>query len=501
MRSNRFISWLKSLISSSNTPESEAPADVIRPHPPEDAVCLSGRVKIIPRDQHPVSRKQISHNALKVLYRLSSQGYDAFLVGGCIRDLLVGIQPKDYDVATNATPEEVRGLFRNSRIIGRRFKLVHVQFGREIIEVATFRAPHDTGDHGKDRSQHSDNGRILRDNVYGTIDEDAARRDFTINALYYTADTFSIHDHAGGIRDIQDKVVRLMGDPVRRYHEDPVRMLRAVRFAAKLGFTIEPGTSAPIAEYGHLLKDIPAARMFDEVLKLLQSGRGEQTFHMLRQYGLFGHLFPATEHHVATNEQAMDLIVQALRNTDQRIAEDRPVTPAFLFAAMLWHPMLRLTQEIMNQGVPPVPAMQQAASTVLDNQSAHTTIPKRFAIPVREIWEMQRRLERPHKRRVNSLMEHPRFRAAYDFLLLREHSGEDLGNIGHWWTELQAADENSRSGMMQSINNRSGRPPQRKRRRRGPNYRSGRSRQGGNRNNGGSENSANTQGGDIKPSE
>ncbi|WP_461538729.1 polynucleotide adenylyltransferase PcnB [Spongorhabdus nitratireducens] len=468
MWSNRFFSWITSFFSSSST-ENEVPSEEISPHPPENAVCLSGRVKIIPRDQHPVSRKQISHNALKVLYRLSSQGYDSFLVGGCIRDLLVGIQPKDYDVATNATPEEVKALFRNSRIIGRRFKLVHVQFGREIIEVATFRAPHDTGDHGKDRSHHSDNGRILRDNVYGTIEEDAARRDFTINALYYTTDTFSIHDHAGGIRDIQDKVIRLMGDPVRRYHEDPVRMLRAVRFAAKLGFTIEPATSAPIAEYAHLLSDIPAARMFDEVLKLLQTGKGEQTFHMLRQYGLFSYLFPATEHHLAHNEQALDLIIQALRNTDQRVQEDRPVTPAFLYAAMLWHPMMRLTNDIVAQGIPPVPAMQQAASIVLDNQNGHTTIPKRFSIPVREIWEMQRRLEKPHKRRVNSLMEHPRFRAAYDFLLLREHSGEDLGNIGHWWTEIQATDEDSRGGLMKNMNN-PGKP--RRRRRRNPNYRS-----------------------------
>ena len=439
------------------TPPSEPKA----PKPPEPAR------KETPRERHPISRKEISENALKVLYRLNSNGFEAYLVGGCIRDIYLGLHPKDFDVATNATPEQVRKLFRNSRIIGRRFKLVHILFGREMIEVATFRASHNDENHSQDKSRHSDSGRILRDNVYGSMEDDAMRRDFTVNALYYTATDYSVIDFCGGIRDIERQTLRLIGDPVRRYHEDPVRMLRAIRFAAKLDFKMDEGTSAPIFDLGHLLRDIPSARMFDEVLKLLQSGQGEKTFELLREYGLFAHLFPATQQSlISDDDHTEELIRSALRSTDKRIAREKPVTPAFLFAALLWSPMQRLARDIREQGVPPVPALQQAAMTVIENQCAHTAVPKRFTMTVRDIWDMQFRLERRQKKNIDSLLAHPKFRAAYDFLVLREESGEQLNGAGQWWTELQETTEIDRDSMVHSLRNESSGDGRRRRRRR-----------------------------------
>ena len=409
--------------------------------------------QIIPRDHHPVSRRNISENALRVVNRLNSQGYEAHLVGGCVRDLYLDLHPKDFDVATNATPEQVRKLFRNSRLIGRRFKLVHVLFGREMIEVATFRASHEVH-HAKDKSHHSDSGRILRDNVYGTIEDDAIRRDFTVNALYYDIRDFSVVDFCNGVEDIENRTLRMIGDPETRYKEDPVRILRAIRFAAKLDFDMAPETEAPVRELSGLLRDVPSARLFDEVLKLLQSGQGVKTFKLLREYNVFGTLFPATEHCLQEGDATAErLILQSLRNTDKRIAKDRPVTPAFLFAALLWSPMRRLTLDLRNQGVPPVPALQQAAITVLDNQITHTAIPKRFSIMVREIWDLQGRLERRQPRSIESLLENPRFRAAYDFLLLREQSGEQLDNAGLWWTNIQEVNDDGRHGMIRELRN------------------------------------------------
>ena len=409
--------------------------------------------QIIPRDHHPVSRRNISENALKVVNRLNNQGYEAYLVGGCVRDLYLDLHPKDFDVATNATPEQVRKLFRNSRLIGRRFKLVHVLFGREMIEVATFRANHEVH-HDRNKSHHSESGRILRDNVYGTIEDDAARRDFTVNAMYYDARDFSVVDFCNGVEDIENRTLRLIGDPQTRYKEDPVRILRAIRFAAKLDFDLSPQTKAPIKELSGLLRDVPSARLFDEVLKLLQSGQGVKTFKLLREYGIFESLFPATEHCLRDGDTTAErLILQSLRSTDKRIAKDRPVTPAFLFAALLWSPMRRLAMDLRDQGVPPVPALQQAAMTVLDNQVAHTAIPKRFSIMVREIWDLQGRLERRQPRSIESLLENPRFRAAYDFLLLREQSGEQLDNAGLWWTNIQEVNDDSRHGMIRELRN------------------------------------------------
>ncbi|AMO58576.1 polynucleotide adenylyltransferase PcnB [Endozoicomonas montiporae] len=433
--------------------------------------------QVIPRDHHPVSRREISDNALKVLHRLTSNGFDAYLVGGCIRDIYFDLHPKDFDVATNATPEQVRRLFRNSRVIGRRFKLVHVLFGREMIEVATFRASHDNNatsqEHGRDKSHHSDSGRILRDNVYGSMEDDALRRDFTVNALYYDARDFTVVDFCNGVQDIEDEVLRLIGDPVTRYHEDPVRMLRALRFKAKLDFTIDPETADPIFELGHLLRDIPAARMFDEILKLLQSGKGVRTFELLQEYGLLKHLFSATSHCLeAGDDYCEELIYSALRSTDKRIVKDRPVTPAFLFAALLWGPLQRQFRDLQEQGIPPVPAMQQAAMIVLDNQCAHTAIPKRFTMTIRDIWDMQYRLERRQPKQIDGLLAHPKFRAAYDFLVLREESGEQLDNAGQWWTDIQDGNEQGRNEMIRSLRNQPGGNGRKRRRRRQPRKRS-----------------------------
>ncbi len=431
-------------------------------------------LSILPRDQHTISRRHISDNALKVLHRLNSHGYQAYLVGGCIRDLMLGLHPKDFDIATDATPEDVRGLFRNSRIIGRRFKLIHVVFGREVIEVATFRASHRAEDdeHDSSVSHHSQKGRILRDNVYGTIEDDAIRRDFTMNSLYYTTSDFSIHDYCGGVQDIHDRVIRLIGDPETRYREDPVRMLRAIRFAAKLDFHIADNTAAPIPMLAHLLKDIPAARLFDEVLKLFLSGRAESTYYLLQDYHLFESLFPVTQTSLKQTPETEQIIINALHNTDLRIQEDKPVTPAFFFAAMLWPALVRLRDRYHNEGMPPVPALQQAATQVISQQCRRTAVPKRFTIPMREIWEMQSRLERRQPRRVDELATHPRFRAAYDFLLLREQSGEAIGDAGQWWTDYQtSSQDDDRQALLKQLHSVPGN--KRKRRRRRPRKRPG----------------------------
>ncbi|UAW97959.1 polynucleotide adenylyltransferase PcnB [Halopseudomonas nanhaiensis] len=410
---------------------------------------------IIPASQHTLRRERLSRNAVNVVERLQQAGFEAFAVGGCVRDLLLDLTPKDFDVATSATPEEVRATFRNARLIGRRFKLVHVHFGREIIEVATFRANHtDDGDDSpvSEHSRQSESGRLLRDNVYGTLEDDAQRRDFTINALYYNVSSGQIHDFANGLHDIRNRQVRLIGDPVQRYLEDPVRMLRAVRFAAKLDFEIEPHSAAPIAEMADLLHDIPAARLFDEVLKLLMSGQGEQTFDLMLKHDLFGPLFPDTDEAIEANpEYTLKLIRQALRNTDERVNEGRPVTPAFLFAALLWPAVPQRVAELEESGIPTIPAQQQAAHELLAEQCRHTAIPKRFSIPLREIWDLQPRLERRSGRRADQMLEHPRFRAAYDFLLLRETAGEQTDGLGRWWTLYQDASEEQRRKMVREL--------------------------------------------------
>ncbi len=392
----------------------------------------------IPRDSHSVSRKFISDNALKVMSRLRSQGYQAYLVGGAVRDLLLGGHPKDFDVATDATPERVHSLFRNSRIIGRRFRIVHVRFGREIIEVTTFRGHHDEEpDNNSRHAKQSDDGVLLRDNVYGSLEDDALRRDFTVNALYYSSEDFSVFDYADGLGDLDKRQIRMIGDPERRYREDPVRMLRAVRFAAKLDFAIEEETAAPIPELAYMLEAIPAARLFDEMLKLFMNGYAEATFDLLLKYDLLEHLFPATATALEEMEYAENLIRAAMASTDRRIAEEKPVTPAFILAALLWPPTIQLSRQIEGEGLAPMEAMREASQTIIGEQVHLIAIPRRFSTPMREIWEFQLRLLKRKGKGVRGLVAHRRFRAAYDFLLLREESGEDLDGLGAFWTELQ----------------------------------------------------------------
>lgn len=368
------------------------------------------------------------------------------MVGGGVRDLLLGREPKDFDVATDATPEDVKQVFRNCRLIGRRFRLAHVHFGREIIEVATFRGMHETtSDQAK---QDSENGMLLRDNVYGTIEEDALRRDFTINALYYNIGDFSIVDYADGLKDLQAGVLRLLGDPEQRYREDPVRMLRAVRFAAKLGFTINPACEKPLFESGDLLDGVPSARLFDEVLKLFLGGTALHAFEKLRHFDLFRHLFPETDESLSHEEQGFPItfVIRGLKNTDARVRADKPVTPAFLFAVFLWEPVRQRVQQLEAKGESRHDAMVEAGREVIGQQVSRVSIPKRFTLQMREIWNMQHRLEQRGKRAIR-LLEHPRFRAAYDFLLLRAESGETDLALAQWWTEIQEVSEEKRIEM------------------------------------------------------
>lgn len=403
---------------------------------------------IVPRSEHRISRADISENALKVLYRLKDGGYQAYLVGGGVRDLLLGREPKDFDVATDATPEQVRKVFRNCRLIGRRFRLAHVHFGREIVEVATFRGSGQDEDAAGERHIH--NGMIVRDNRYGTREEDALRRDFSINGLYYNIADFSVIDYAGGLDDLRAGRLRLIGkDPEQRYREDPVRMLRAVRFACKLGFNIDPSCERPLFELGHLLRDIPPARLFEEVLKLLQTGLGLCAFEKLRHYRLFAQLFPATDASLDHEDHNFPItfVSRGLENTDRRIREEKPVTPAFLFTVLLWEPVRRRFAQLLAGDMAANEAMLLAAGDTFVRQRSLVAIPKRFALPMREIWSLQPRLERREGKRPYRLLAHPRFRAAYDFLLLRAEAGEVDLELADWWTRFQLANGQTRTEM------------------------------------------------------
>ena len=406
---------------------------------------------IVPRAEHPISRSLIPGGALKVLYRLRDAGYQAFLVGGCVRDILVGIEPKDFDVATDALPEDVRHLFRNSRLIGRRFRLAHVRFGPQIIEVATFRAEHAPAEPDEEEGEEPDepaasdervhdvHGRLLRDNLYGTIDQDVWRRDFTCNALYYNIADFSIWDYVGGFADIHARTLRLIGDPETRYREDPVRMLRAVRFEAKLGFALDAMTREPFGRLGNLLDSIPPARLLDEFQKLFMAGFGERAFRLLCEYGMLEHLFPATAAHLARDPGGMAarLIRAGLADTDRRVAEDRPVTPMFLFAVLLFGPVSEVAQRRFEQGAHPGQAIADAVDEVAAAQSRRIGIPRRYWGPMREMLALQPRFHRREGRRALGFLAHPRFRAAYDFLLLRAGAGAEDPALADWWTELQ----------------------------------------------------------------
>lgn len=406
----------------------------------------------IPRGEHHFPEEDIGRSVLSILDTLTKAGYEAYLVGGSIRDGLTGMHPKDFDVATSATPEQIRAQFRNCRLIGRRFRLAHVRVGRDVIEVATFRASHQNVSEDDEHASHqTDEGLLLRDNVFGTLDEDAVRRDFTANALYYRHTDGAIIDFVNGYDDIRHKRLRLIGDPEQRYREDPVRMLRAVRFAAKLGFQLEPATAAPIPQLADLLAVIPPARLFEEFLKLFLSGHAQAVWPLLNQNQLTRWLFPGAAPEVNITPGANGMIELALRNTDVRIAEDKPVTPYFLLAVLLWGPLQRLWQGYCADGIPPAPALQKAIQQVIHEQSRQVSIPKRFSMPMREIWELQGKLAQRSVRRCEQTFAHPRFRAAYDFLLLREEAGETPPGLGEWWTRYQQADHGEREKLCQNL--------------------------------------------------
>ena len=488
--------------------------------------------RIIPRADHSISRAAISPNALRVLYRLREAGYEAFLVGGCVRDLLIGITPKDFDIATSALPEEVKRTFRNCRLIGRRFRLAHVFFGRDIIEVATFRAmsapevgaeplesvvadldddespealiaeleddgedddldddtdestvlaeagPHQTGIHGaaplrdRDRSRHAgagdededrvtdEHGRILRDNAYGTIDDDVWRRDFTANALYYNIADFSIWDYAGGVEDIAERKLRLIGDPVTRYREDPVRMLRAARFEAKLGFTLDGATGTSIAGLKELLGSVPPARLFDETLKLFLTGHGAKSLDVLMKHGLLEELLPTVAAYLKKHPDGavVRLLRQGLANTDQRVAAGKPVTPTFLFALLLYGPFAEIIEKLPQEKWHDIGAIVDAVDRAARAAQGRISIPKRFSLGVREMFAAQPRLEQPRGRRALRMLEQPRFRAGFDLLLLRAEMGLASKELAEWWTKVQEASQSDRDRMADALGGQP-RPP------------------------------------------
>jgi poly(A) polymerase len=492
------------------------------------AVSAAAEPRIIARADHNVSRSDISSNALRVLYRLKDAGFQAFLVGGGVRDVMLGRHPKDFDIATNALPDEVRSLFRNCRLVGRRFRLAHVIFGREVIEVATFRAasapspneepPSDEEvdaeaaeiegeappsssealesvgsdvelDAGEDSSASGGlvslspegirragpglegvdhervldtHGRLLRDNVYGSIEEDVWRRDFTANALYYNIADFSLWDFVGGAEDIAARRLRLIGDPETRYREDPVRMLRAARFEAKLDFVLDEATAEPIGALKDLLAQVPPARLFDETQKLFLTGHGERSFDVLRQRELLGVLFPAVERYFAAHPGSLveQLLRRGLRNTDERVAADKPVTASFLFALLLYGPIAAAIEALPPQRWHELGAIVGACERVLREAGARVTIPRRIALGVREMYALQPRLEQPRGRRALRLVEQPRFRAAYDLLALRAELGLAPAAIAQWWTELQTLSPEQRIEKIDALTAASGRHAQ-----------------------------------------
>ncbi len=481
--------------------------------------ALRPAARIIPRAEHSISRQAISPNALRVLYRLREAGYEAFLVGGCVRDLLIGIEPKDFDIATSALPEEVKRTFRNCRLIGRRFRLAHVFFGREIVEVATFRAmsapderpsetvadldddlepddleedleddvddadestvlaeagSHRTGIHGmtplveRDRSRHAgagngddddedrvtdQHGRILRDNVYGTIDDDVWRRDFTANSLYYNIADFSIWDYTGGVDDIAARRLKLIGDPVTRYREDPVRMLRAARFEAKLGFSLDGETGTAIASLRELLGSVPPARLFDETLKLFLTGHGARSLQVLRERGLLAELLPSVAGYLDRHPDGAvaRLVQQGLLNTDQRVAQGKPVTPTFLFALLLYGPIAEIIEKQPQEKWHDIGTIVDAVDRAARAAQGRISIPKRFSLGVREMFAAQPRLEQPRGRRALRMLEQPRFRAGFDLLLLRADMGLADPAIAAWWTRVQEASQTDRDRMADAL--------------------------------------------------
>ena len=391
----------------------------------------------------------ISRAALTVIEKLNKGGYNGYLVGGAVRDILLGKTPKDFDIATDARPEQVVALFKNSRMIGRRFRIVHVRFGREIIEVATFRAAHNQSSAS---AKTSTDGQLLRDNVYGRFEDDVWRRDFTINALYYDIRDSSVIDYVGGVRDLRSNIIRLIGDPEVRYREDPVRMLRAIRFAAKLNFKITPSASNPISSLAYLLQEISPARLFDESLKLFSSGYACDSYKGLVGHDLFRHLYSVGGGKLNSSDPFDNkFVLSALENTDRRIKDGKSVNPAFLIAVFLWSTMQRHYNEYQRSGLPARAALLNASDRTISAQIKQLSIPKRLTLAVREIWELQSRFFKRTPKRANRLYCHPRFRAAYDFLVLRSVDEADLKALGDWWTLYQEVDETQRKNLFGEI--------------------------------------------------
>lgn len=409
-------------------------------------------------ETHGIDPRLVSSNAVRVTRTLQEAGHKAFIVGGAVRDLMLGVKPKDFDVATDATPEEVSHLFRRARIIGRRFRLVHVMFGNDTIEVSTFRSNQPAD------AETDVHGRVLRDNVFGSMEDDATRRDFTVNALYYDPATQTVIDYHHGTEDIRSKTMRIIGDPQRRFTEDPVRMLRAVRLAGKLGFEIDPATRAPIVELAPLMQNVPAARLFDEMLKLLLSGHALTCLKRLRAEGLHHGLLPLLD---VVFEQPLGerFVTLALSSTDERIRAGKPTSPSFLFACLLWHEVLKAWEEKKARGEYPIPALSEAMDSVLEAQTDSLAIQRRLVADMREIWGLQPRLERRSGRSPYRLLEHLRFRAGYDFLLLRCEAGECDASLGDWWTRFIEADAANREALQNELTQGTG-PAAAKRKRR-----------------------------------
>jgi poly(A) polymerase len=526
--------------------------------PQTHLVAPAAKPRVIARAEHTISRSHISPNALRVLYRLKDAGFQAFLVGGCVRDLLIGLEPKDFDVATDALPEQVKRLFRNCRLVGRRFRLAHVFFGQEIIEVATFRAasapsqgeepladadpedgeapelddpslavdpadedtveltaadiraavrdsaaaPGEPGEQATDVGEErgaaaaaaparaygrearppldddserkfDETGRILRDNVYGTIDEDVWRRDFTANSLYYNIADFSIWDYVGGVEDIAARRLRLIGDPETRFREDPVRMLRAARFEAKLGFDIDPETAEPIGRLRELLGGVPPARLFDETLKLFLTGHGAKSLEVLRRRGLLAQLLPDVDAYLTAHSGGLveRLLIKGLVNTDARAAAGRPLTPTFLLALLLYGPIAQIIESMPPEKWHELSAIVEACDRAVRQAQAHLSIPRRFSLGLSEMFSLQPRLEHPSGRRALRLLTHPRFRAAYDLLLLRAEFGLASPEMARWWTQVQEVPHEEQGRMADALAQRAGPRPERprsgRRRRRG----------------------------------
>lgn len=402
---------------------------------------------ILGQAEHGIDLKLVSPNAIRLTQTLQEAGFKAFVVGGAVRDLLLGVKPKDFDIATDATPEQVKKLFRRAFIIGRRFQIVHVMFGQELLEVTTFRGK------GSDNAPKDEHGRVLRDNSFGPQHEDAERRDFTINAMYYDPATQTVLDYHGGIADIREKTLRIIGVPEARYREDPVRMLRVVRFAAKLGFTIEQHTRAPIPVMAPLIDNVPAARVFDEMLKLLMSGHALACLQELRSAGLHHGLLPLLDV-VLEQPIGMKFVTLALESTDARVKAGKGVSPGFLFASLLWHQVLEKWTAYRAAGEAPIPALHLAADAVLDTQTENLALQRRIATDMRDIWAMQPRFERRTGRAPYKLLENPRFRAGYDFLLLRCASGELEMDVGDWWTDFYEAEAGERERLVTQANAR-----------------------------------------------